>query len=67
MKKETKKATETAAKETDVITNDKTDAVVEAKPDATPKSKSLIIKLEDLEPAEETGASVAHKSKTRDE
>ena len=34
-------------KETDVITNDKTDTVVEA---TTPKAKSLIIKLEDLVP-----------------
>ncbi|MBQ7671065.1 MAG: ParB/RepB/Spo0J family partition protein [Clostridia bacterium] len=64
--KESKKAVEKTAKKTDNITNDNTDivndtksgtvadtkpeAVAEAKPDAAPKSKSLIIKLEDLEP-----------------
>lgn len=49
MKKE--KATEKVEKETDVITNDKTDTVVETKVEATtPKAKSLIIKLEDLVP-----------------
>ena len=45
MKKE--KVTEKVEKETDVITNDRTDTVVEA---TTPKAKSLIIKLEDLVP-----------------
>ena len=50
MSTKTKKTTEKGEKETDVITNDKTDTVVEIKPDAAPKSKSLIIKLEDLEP-----------------
>lgn len=49
MKKE--KTTEMVEKENDVITNDKTDTAVETKPEtATPKSKSLIIKLEDLVP-----------------
>ena len=64
--KESKKAVEKTAKKTDNITNDnadiendtKHDAVVETKPvavaetklDAAPKSKSLIIKLEDLVP-----------------
>ena len=45
MKKE--KTTEKVEKENDIITNDKTDTVVEA---TTPKAKSLIIKLEDLVP-----------------
>ena len=56
--KESKKAVEKTAKKTDNITNDNTDivndtkpdAVIETKPDAAPKSKSLIIKLEDLVP-----------------
>ena len=50
MSTKTKKTTEKVEKENDIITNDKTDTVVEAKPDALPKSKSLIIKLEDLVP-----------------
>ena len=50
MSTKTKKTTEKVEKENDVITNDKTDTVVEAKPDTLPKSKSLIIKLEDLVP-----------------
>ena len=58
MKKETKKSVDTAAKKKDVVENNNTDivnetkpdAVVETKPDAAPKSKSLIIKLEDLVP-----------------
>ena len=58
MKKETKKSVDTTAKKKDIVENNNTDivnetkpdAVVEAKPDAAPKSKSLIIKLEDLEP-----------------
>ena len=57
MKKE--KVTEKVEKETDVITNDKTGTVTDSKLDTTvetktepiaQKSKSLIIKLEDLEP-----------------
>ena len=56
--KETKKTADVTAKKKDIVENNKTDivnetkpdAVVEAKPDAAPKSKSLIIKLEDLEP-----------------
>lgn len=49
MKKE--KTTEKVEKENDVITNDKTDTVVETKTEpAAPKLKSLIIKLEDLVP-----------------
>ena len=49
MKKE--KTTEMVEKENDVIRNDNTDTAVETKPEtATPKSKSLIIKLEDLVP-----------------
>ena len=47
MSTKTKKTTEKVEKETDVITNDKTDTIVEA---TTPKAKSLIIKLEDLVP-----------------
>ena len=52
MSTKTKKTTEKVEKENDVITNDKTDTtVVETKPDITAqKSKSLIIKLEDLVP-----------------
>ena len=58
MKKETKKSVDTTAKKKDIVENNNTDivnetkpdAVVEAKPDAAPKSKSLIIKLEDLVP-----------------
>lgn len=58
MKKETKKSVDTTAKKKDIVENNNTDivnetkpdAVIEAKPDAAPKSKSLIIKLEDLEP-----------------
>ena len=49
MKKE--KTTEMVEKATDVIANDKTDTVVETKTEpAAQKSKSLIIKLEDLVP-----------------
>ena len=49
LKKE--KTTEMVEKENDVITNDKPDTAVETKPEtATPKSKSLIIKLQDLVP-----------------
>ena len=56
--KESKKTVEKTAKKKDIVENNNTDivnetkpdAVVEAKPDAAPKSKSLIIKLEDLEP-----------------
>ncbi|MBQ7671036.1 MAG: ParB/RepB/Spo0J family partition protein [Clostridia bacterium] len=56
--KETKKTADVTAKKKDIVENNNTDivnetkpdAVVEAKPDAAPKSKSLIIKLEDLEP-----------------
>ena len=48
MSTKTKKTTEKVEKETDIIiTNDKTDTIVEAN---TPKAKSLIIKLEDLVP-----------------
>ena len=58
MKKETKKSVDTTAKKKDIVENNNTDivnetkpdAVVEAKPDTAPKSKSLIIKLEDLKP-----------------
>ena len=58
MSTKNKKTTEKVEKENDVKRNDKTDTavetkpdtVVEAKPDATPKCKSLIIKLEDLKP-----------------
>ena len=58
MKKETKKTIEKTAKKKDIVENNNTDilnetkpeAAVEAKSDAMPKSKSLIIKLEDLEP-----------------
>ncbi len=58
MKKEPKKSVDTTAKKKDIVENNNTDivnetkpdAVVEAKPDAAPKSKSLIIKLEDLVP-----------------
>ena len=52
MSTKTKKTTEQVEKENDIITNDKTDTtVVEVKPDiAAQKSKSLIIKLEDLVP-----------------
>ncbi|MBO4693337.1 MAG: ParB/RepB/Spo0J family partition protein [Clostridia bacterium] len=58
MKKETKKTVDTTAKKKDIVENNNTDvvnetkpdAVVEIKPDAAPKSKSLIIKLEDLKP-----------------
>ena len=58
MKKETKKTVDTTAKKkdivennnTDIINENKSDAIVEAKTDAAPKSKSLIIKLEDLVP-----------------
>ena len=61
MKKETKKSVDTTAKKKDIVENNntdivnetKTDAAVEAKPDTTPKSKSLIIKLEDLKPFED--------------
>ena len=49
MKKE--KTTEKVEKENDVITNDKTDTAVETKREpSVQKSKSLIIKLEDLVP-----------------
>ena len=56
MKKETKKSVDTTAKKKDIVENNNTDienettpdAVVEAKPDAAPKSKSLIIKLKIL-------------------
>ena len=56
--KETRKTVEKTAKKKDIVENNNTDivnettpdAVVEAKPDAAPKSKSLIIKLEDLVP-----------------
>ena len=49
LKKE--KTTEKVEKENDVITNDKTDTAVETKREpAVQKSKSLIIKLEDLVP-----------------
>ena len=59
--KETKKTVEKTAKKKDIVENNNTDivnetkpdAVVEAKPDAAPKSKSLIIKLEDLKPFED--------------
>ena len=34
----------------DIVNVTKTDTVVETKPDASPKSKSLIIKLDDLVP-----------------
>lgn len=58
MKKETKKPVDKTAKKKDIVeTNNidivnetKPDTVIESKPDAAPKSKSLIIKLEDLEP-----------------
>ena len=50
MKKETKKSVDTTAKKKDVVENNNTDTVNETKPDAAPKSKSLIIKMEDLEP-----------------
>lgn len=51
MNTKTKKSTEKAEKKTDVITNDKSVPVVETKVETnTPKSKSLIIKLEDLVP-----------------
>ena len=58
MKKETKKSVEKTAKKKDIVENNnidiinenKPDAVIETKPDAAPKSKSLIIKLEDLVP-----------------
>ena len=61
MKKETKKSVDTTAKKkdiveinnTDIVNETKTDAVIAAKPDAAPKSKSLIIKLEDLKPFED--------------
>ena len=61
MKKETKKSVDTTAKKKDIVENNntdivnetKTDAVIAAKPDAAPKSKSLIIKLEDLKPFED--------------
>ncbi len=49
MKKE--KTTKMVEKENDIITNDKTETAVEMKPEpAVQKSKSLIIKLEDLVP-----------------
>ena len=64
--KETKKTVEKTAKKKDIVENNNTDTanetkpdtvvetkpetVAEAKPDAAPKSKSLIIKLEDLVP-----------------
>ena len=59
--KETKKTDAKTAKKKDIVENNNTDivnetkpdAVVEAKPDAAPKSKSLIIKLEDLKPFED--------------
>ena len=59
MSTKTKKTTEKVEKENDVITNDKTDTVTDSKPDTAietktepiaQKSKSLIIKLEDLVP-----------------
>ena len=51
MNTKTKKTAEKVEKENDVITNDKTDTVVETKTEpAAPKLKSLIIKLEDLVP-----------------
>ena len=59
MSTKTKKTTEKVEKETDVITNDKTDTVTDSKPDTVvetknepiaQKTKSLIIKLEDLVP-----------------
>ena len=61
MKKETKKSVDTTAKKKDIVENNNTDivnetkpdAVIEVKPDAAPKSKSLIIKLEDLKPFED--------------
>ena len=46
-----KNTTEKVEKKIDIITNDKTDTIVETKPEtAVPKAKSLIIKLEDLVP-----------------
>ena len=58
MKKETKKSVEKTAKKKDIVeinnidnvNEAKPDTIVEAKNDATPKSKSLIIKVEDLVP-----------------
>ena len=58
MSTKTKKPVDTTAKKKDIVENNnadivnetKPDAVVEAKPDAAQKSKSLIIKLEDLVP-----------------
>lgn len=48
--KETKKTVEKTAKKKDIVENNNTDIINETKSDAAPKSKSLIIKLEDLEP-----------------
>ncbi len=51
MNTKTKKTTDKVEKENDVITNDKTNTVVETKTEPiAQKSKSLIIKLEDLVP-----------------
>ena len=50
MKKETKKSVEETAKKKDIVEINNTDNVNETKPDAVPKSKSLIIKVEDLVP-----------------
>ncbi len=51
MSTKTKKTTEKVEKETDVITNDKTETAAETKTEpVVQKSKSLIIKLEDLVP-----------------
>ena len=48
MSTKTKKTVEKTAKKKDIVENNNTDIVNETKPDAMPKSKSLIIKLEDL-------------------
>ena len=58
MNTKTKKPVEKTAKKKDIVENNNTDTVnetkpdaaVEVKPDAVPKSKSLIIKVEDLVP-----------------
>ena len=50
MKKETKKSVDTTAKKKDIVEINNADIVNEVKPDVALKSKSLIIKLDDLVP-----------------